>query len=183
MQVSYPLATFPVSSQACLRKPRVSFGTPKGPATGLPGLVHIGTQEATAWALVVPCRGQVRPRIQAKLEGFRVLAKTLKLRAPLARFQRTTPLQGRCSVQFCTVLKMRNEMKKTRTFLTPLALLAVTAAGTAMAQSTDPVSAIAAVTSLQGSAAGFGPVMFGLAIAVVGIMIGVKWIKRAKGAA
>lgn len=65
-----------------------------------------------------------------------------------------------------------------------LLLGSVVAAGSAMAQAAaDPVSAIAAVTSLQGSATGFGPVMFGLAIAVVGIMIGVKWIKRAKGAA
>ena len=47
----------------------------------------------------------------------------------------------------------------------------------------DPADALAAVTSLSGSAAGFGPVMFGLAVTVVGIMIGVKWIKRARGAA
>lgn len=51
------------------------------------------------------------------------------------------------------------------------------------AHADDPATAIAAVTSLSGSAAGFGPVMFGLAVTVVGIMIGVKWIKRAKGAA
>lgn len=53
----------------------------------------------------------------------------------------------------------------------------------ASAHADDPASALAAVTSLSTSATGFGPVMFGLAVTVVGIMIGVKWIKRAKGAA
>lgn len=47
----------------------------------------------------------------------------------------------------------------------------------------DPADALAAVTSLSTSSTGFGPVMFGLAVTVVGIMIGVKWIKRARGAA
>ncbi len=51
------------------------------------------------------------------------------------------------------------------------------------AHAADPADALAAVTSLSTSATGFGPVMFGLAVTVVGIMIGVKWIKRAKGAA
>lgn len=54
-------------------------------------------------------------------------------------------------------------------------------AGAAHAE--DPATALAAVTTLSGNATGFGPVMFGLAVTVVGIMIGVKWIKRAKGAA
>lgn len=47
----------------------------------------------------------------------------------------------------------------------------------------DPADALAAVSSLSTSSTGFGPVMFGLAVTVVGIMIGVKWIKRARGAA
>lgn len=47
----------------------------------------------------------------------------------------------------------------------------------------DPATALEAVTSLQSSATGFGPVMFGLAVTVTGIMIGIKWIKRGKGAA
>ena len=51
------------------------------------------------------------------------------------------------------------------------------------ARAADPTDALAAVTSLSGSATGFGPVMWGLAVTVVGILIGVKWIKRAKGAA
>lgn len=67
-----------------------------------------------------------------------------------------------------------------------LARLAALGAGSLAAGSVfaeDPATAIAAVTSLQASSSGFAPVMFGLAVAVVGIMIGVKWIKRAKGAA
>jgi len=64
-----------------------------------------------------------------------------------------------------------------------VAAAALVAAGAASAQATDPASAIAAVQTLSASSTGFGPVMFGLAIAVVGIMVGVKWIKRARGAA
>ena len=53
----------------------------------------------------------------------------------------------------------------------------------ASAQSSNPTSGLDAVAQLQGTIAGYGPVMFGLAIAAVGVMIGVKWIKRARGAA
>lgn len=67
---------------------------------------------------------------------------------------------------------------------TQLRLAAIPAAVLAgSARAADPADALAAVSSLSGSAAGFGPVMFGLAVTVVGIMIGVKWIKRARGAA
>lgn len=55
------------------------------------------------------------------------------------------------------------------------------AAGAARAE--DPATALAALQTLSGTTAGFGPVMFGLAIVAVGIGIGVKWIKRGKGAA
>ena len=61
-------------------------------------------------------------------------------------------------------------------------LAAVAAMGAAHAAG-EVTDALSAVTSLSTSATGFGPVMFGLAVTVVGIMIGVKWIKRAKGAA
>ena len=56
-------------------------------------------------------------------------------------------------------------------------------AATLPAFAVDPTTGIEAVTSLQGSSTGYGPVMYGLAVSVVGIMIAVKWIKRAKGAA
>lgn len=47
----------------------------------------------------------------------------------------------------------------------------------------DPATASEALGGLAGTSAAYGPVMFGLAVAAVGIMIGVKWIKRARGAA
>lgn len=74
-------------------------------------------------------------------------------------------------------------MKSMNRFL--VAALVPFVAVSAMAQSApaDPATALVAISTLTGSSAGYAPVMFGLAIAVVGIMIGVKWIKRAKGAA
>ena len=63
-----------------------------------------------------------------------------------------------------------------------VAIVAATAAA-GSAYAVDPATALEAVGTLSTSSAGFGPVMFGLAVVVVGIMIGVKWIKRAKGAA
>lgn len=57
------------------------------------------------------------------------------------------------------------------------------AAGGAFAQAADPTSGVGAVTQIRTQMGDYGPVMFGLAIVSVGILIGVKWIKRAKGAA
>ena len=51
------------------------------------------------------------------------------------------------------------------------------------AMAADPATPLEAVQGLSTSADGFGPVMYGLAVISVGIMIGIKWIKRAKGAA
>ena len=56
----------------------------------------------------------------------------------------------------------------------------VVAAGHALASPTTGVQAVEAVAAGIGD---YGPAMFGLAIVSVGVMIGVKWIKRAKGAA
>ncbi len=58
----------------------------------------------------------------------------------------------------------------------------VIAAGQALAQ-TAPTTGVEAVKFVKDSMGDYGPAMFGLAIVSVGIMIGVKWIKRAKGAA
>lgn len=55
--------------------------------------------------------------------------------------------------------------------------------GSAVALAEDPATPLAALSSLTGTQAGYGPVLFGLAIATVGIMIGIKWIKRGKSAA
>lgn len=70
-----------------------------------------------------------------------------------------------------------------RQTLLRLAAIPALVAATGSAMAADPATAIEAVGTLSTSSTGFGPVMFGLAIAVVGIMVGVKWIKRAKGAA
>lgn len=57
-------------------------------------------------------------------------------------------------------------------------LLAATAA-----RAEDPATALAAVSGLATTITAFGPVMWGLAIVGVGIGLGVKFIKKAKGAA
>lgn len=67
-----------------------------------------------------------------------------------------------------------------------LALVAasVIASGAALAQTAPTIPSAAtqieAITSQQG---GYATVMFALALTAVGIMVGVKWIKRGKGAA
>lgn len=53
----------------------------------------------------------------------------------------------------------------------------------ASAQATNPTSGVDAVTQLQSTIGSYGPVMFGIAVAAVGVMVGVKWIKRTRGAA
>ena len=60
---------------------------------------------------------------------------------------------------------------------------ALVLSGVASAQVTNPTSGTAAVTQIASDMGDYGPVMFGLAIVSVGVMIGVKWIKRARGAA
>jgi hypothetical protein len=65
----------------------------------------------------------------------------------------------------------------------PRAAVVVGGVTSLAAMAEDPATALLAVSSLGTSATGFGPVMFGLAVTVVGILIGVKWIKRARGAA
>lgn len=56
-------------------------------------------------------------------------------------------------------------------------------AGTASAFAVDPATAAEALSSLSGSISGFGPVLFGLALASTIILIGVAWIKKGRGAA
>lgn len=60
---------------------------------------------------------------------------------------------------------------------------ALALSGLAAAQTADPATGVAAITALRTEMGDYGPVMFGLAIVAVGVMIGVKWIKRARGAA
>ena len=47
----------------------------------------------------------------------------------------------------------------------------------------DAAARVEAVEAVKAGIGDYGPAMFGLAIVSVGVMIGVKWIKRAKGAA
>jgi len=72
---------------------------------------------------------------------------------------------------------------KRQLFAKLLALSTLAASVAAQAQAVNPADGLAAVTSLQGSGTGYGPVMYGLAITTVGVMIALKWIKRAKNAA
>lgn len=52
----------------------------------------------------------------------------------------------------------------------------------AFAQATVP-SATTQIEAVTTGQAGYATVMFALALAAVGILVGVKWIKRARGAA
>lgn len=63
-----------------------------------------------------------------------------------------------------------------------LAALSASLLAASASYAVDPATALEAVQSLSTSSVGFGPVMYGLAVASVGIAIGVKWIKRGKGA-
>jgi len=55
--------------------------------------------------------------------------------------------------------------------------------GVALAQATDPASPEAALATLTGKTGTYAPVLYGLALAATGVMIGVAWIKKARGAA
>ncbi|MGQ2998077.1 hypothetical protein [Variovorax sp.] len=64
------------------------------------------------------------------------------------------------------------------------AVAAVVAAGASVAAlAADPATAQEAFGQASAANSGFGPGMWGLAAATVGILIGVKWIKRGRGAA
>jgi hypothetical protein len=52
-----------------------------------------------------------------------------------------------------------------------------------LAHAVDPADAGAALATFTGTTTAYGPVLFGLAVASTGIMIGVAWIKKARGAA
>ena len=64
-----------------------------------------------------------------------------------------------------------------------LAVVASTVIAAGQALAADPTTGVEAVEAVKASIGDYGPAMFGLAIVSVGVMIGVKWIKRAKGAA
>jgi len=64
-----------------------------------------------------------------------------------------------------------------------LAVISGAALASASAFAVDPATGLEAIGQVATGATGYGPPMFGLAVIAVGILIGVKWIKRAKGAA
>ncbi len=57
------------------------------------------------------------------------------------------------------------------------------ASATAFAQTADPTSAGAGLAAISGVTVAYGPPLFGLAVVATGIMIGIAWIKKARGAA
>lgn len=60
--------------------------------------------------------------------------------------------------------------------------LALSAAVSAQTVSTVP-SSVSMVEAITAEQSGYATAMFALALAAVGILVGVKWIKRARGAA
>lgn len=67
--------------------------------------------------------------------------------------------------------------------LARLGALASATLASASAFAVDPTTALEGFTEASTAAMGFGPGMWALAAGSVGIMIGVKWIKRSRGAA
>lgn len=63
------------------------------------------------------------------------------------------------------------------------ALAGVGAMAAGLAHAVDPTDAAAAIGQLSGSTTGFGPPLFGLAVASSIIVIGIAWIKKGRGAA
>lgn len=205
----------PVLIQACLREPRDSFGTPKGPATGLPGVVHIGAHEWLTKAAEQARRGQRRastgarrsdrdgrifpasrlrfrscctrqlrnrtrppPRVRASVSELLYSATSQLNPSPISA---TSPCCGFVgAISHCST---KVTMKNRQFFARLVTVSPLLVAGVAQAQSADPATALAALSSLSGTTVAYGPVMFGLAITAVAIMIGIAWIKKGKSAA
>jgi Ca2+/Na+ antiporter len=51
-----------------------------------------------------------------------------------------------------------------------------------LAHATDPADALTALQTFSGTTTAYGPVLFGLAVVSTGIMLGIAWIKKARGA-
>ena len=66
--------------------------------------------------------------------------------------------------------------------LARLAAVGALYGGSVSAFAVDPATALEALGTLSGTTTGFGPVLFGLALASTVIMIGVAWIKKGRGA-
>lgn len=68
-----------------------------------------------------------------------------------------------------------------------VAALGVAASVGVMAQEATPITTYAtpeaALSALGGTATGFGPVLFGMAVISSGIVLGIAWIKKSRSAA
>ncbi|MGN8078245.1 hypothetical protein [Variovorax sp. 22077] len=74
-------------------------------------------------------------------------------------------------------------MNKRFRFVQKAAAAVVAAGASVAALAADPATAQEGFSQASAASSGFGPGMWGLAAATVGILIGVKWIKRGRGAA
>lgn len=67
-----------------------------------------------------------------------------------------------------------------------VAAVALAASAGAMAQAVTPTTYATpqdALNALSGTATGFGPVLFGMAVISSGIVLGIAWIKKSRSAA
>jgi hypothetical protein len=62
------------------------------------------------------------------------------------------------------------------------AAVVATVAAPMLAHATDPADALTALQTFSGTTTAYGPVLFGLAVVSTGIMLGIAWIKKARGA-
>lgn len=67
--------------------------------------------------------------------------------------------------------------------LATVSTAALVAAGNALATAPTIPDGTAMITAISDKQGGYATVMFTLAVIGVGIMVGVKWIKRGRGAA
>jgi hypothetical protein len=73
-------------------------------------------------------------------------------------------------------------MQKIRSLLVSLVAVAMGVLSAAPAFAVDPATAGEALATFSGSTTAYGPVLFGLAVVSTGIMLGIAWIKKARGA-
>ena len=90
------------------------------------------------------------------------------------------------SVALAAVACASRAYDKVKEGATALAVAVVVGASSLVAQPASAQSlpdASAQLTAISTSITNYATVMFGIAIVAVGILVGVKWIKRGKGAA
>lgn len=154
--------------EAELAPARGGSGSPAVLLANQGGAFAVKTQFSKGKAELPPARGALCPC--PKCQGLRDYSHVTSLLV--------TWVQSRTAG---AAASLKGNAMKVKMFR--LAALSAPLLAAGAARAADPATALEAVQTLTTSSAGFGPVMFGLAIASVGIGIGVKWIKRSKGAA